>query len=177
MIAGAAVRSTQVRQVPHFSVVIATFNAARWIVPTIRSALDQTYRNFEIIVVGDGCTDNTADVVDSHFADSVRWMNLARNSGGQSTPNNEGIRLARGTHIAYLGHDDIWSRRHLEQLARVVREHDPVSRSAAPSSMAAGVLLLPDNGAVRRSQRARAGVLSPSSFAHRRDLVDRIGPA
>jgi hypothetical protein len=67
----------------------------------------------------------TRVVLASHFGHRIHWKNLDRNSGGQSTPNNEGIRLARGTHIAYLGHDDIWSRRHLEQLAGVVRERDP----------------------------------------------------
>jgi glycosyltransferase involved in cell wall biosynthesis len=161
---------------PHFSVVIAAYNAARWIVPTIRSALDQTYRDFEIIVVGDGCTDDTADVVAAHFADSVRWTNLARNSGGQSTPNNEGIRLARGTHVAYLGHDDIWSRRHLEQLAGVVRECDPdfavsgaVYHGPPGSSYYQTTGLFDDPGAPERE------FFPPSSFAHRRDLVDRIG--
>src|SRR6185369_6617224 len=103
--------------VPRFSVVIAAYNSAAWIVTTVRSALRQTLRAEEIIVVGDGCTDATGDILATHFPDEVRWTNLARNSGGQSTPNNEGIRLARGTHIAYLGHDDVWSPHHLERLA------------------------------------------------------------
>ena len=176
MIAGIATGSTQIRQMPHFSVVIATFNAARWIVPTIHSALDQTYRDFEIIVVGDGCTDDTADVVASHFADSVRWTNLVRNSGGQSTPNNEGIRLARGTHIAYLGHDDIWSRRHLEQLAGVVRERDPdFAVSGAVFHGPPGSCYYQTTGLFDDPSAPEREFFPPSSFAHRRDLVDRIG--
>src|SRR6266480_1764706 len=106
---------------PHFSVVIAAFNAARWIVPTVRSALDQTSADHEIIVIGDVCTDQTGEVLISNFGNAVRWKNLDHNSGGQSYPNNEGVRLSRGTHIAYLGHDDIWSPRHLELLAGVIR--------------------------------------------------------
>ena len=161
---------------PHFSVVIAAYNAARWIVPTIRSALDQTYRDFEIIVVGDGCTDDTADVVATHFADSVRWTNLARNSGGQSTPNNEGIRLARGTHVAYLGHDDIWSRRHLEQLAGVVRECDPdFAVSGAIYHGPPGSCYYQTTGLFDDPSAPEREFFPPSSFAHRRDLVDRIG--
>lgn len=161
---------------PQFSVVIATFNAARWIVPTVRSALDQTFRNFEIIVVGDGCTDDTGDVLASHFGDGIRWKNLERNSGGQSVPNNEGIRLARGTHIAYLGHDDIWSPRHLEQLAEIVRAQDPdFAVSGAVYHGPPGSHFYQTTGIFDDPRAAETEFFPPSSFAHRRDVVDRIG--
>lgn len=161
---------------PHFSVVIAAFNAARWITPTIRSALDQTYRDFELIVVGDGCTDDTGDVLALNFGDSVRWRNLDRNSGGQSAPNNEGIRLARGTHIAYLGHDDIWSPRHLEQLAAVIRADDPdFAVSGALYHGPPGSCYYQTTGIFDDPSAPETEFFPPSSFAHRRAVVDRIG--
>ena len=89
-----------------FSVVIATFNRGRLILPTIESVLRQTRPAHEIIVVGDGCTDDTGEILAATFGDRVRWTNLERNLGSQAYANNEGIRLATGTHIAYLGHDD-----------------------------------------------------------------------
>jgi glycosyltransferase involved in cell wall biosynthesis len=113
------------RRQPFFSVVIASYNSAAWIKHTIRSVLEQTYRNFEIVVMGDGCTDGTEELLKTEFGKRIRWKNLPSNSGSQSAPNNEGIRLAHGSHIAYLGHDDIWSRYHLELLDGVVREQDP----------------------------------------------------
>src|SRR5664279_435498 len=110
---------------PRFSVVIAAYNAASWVVHSVRSALAQTCPASEVIVIGDGCTDATGDLIVANFGDRVRWKNLDVNSGGQSSPNNEGIRCSSGTHIAYLGHDDIWSPRHLERLSAVIRTHDP----------------------------------------------------
>ena len=79
----------------------------------MRSVLAQRYDNLELLVVGDGCTDNTEETVRSFRDPRVRWIGLAENSGGQSVPNNAGIEAARGEIIAYLGHDDLWLRDHL----------------------------------------------------------------
>ena len=161
---------------PHFSVVIAAFNAARWIVPTVRSALNQSYADYEIIVIGDGCTDQTGDILISNFGNAVRWKNLDRNSGGQSYPNNEGIRLSHGTHIAYLGHDDIWSPRHLEQLAGVMRtQKADFAVSGAVYHGPPGSRYYQITGIFDDPRTAEKEFFPPSSFAHRRDVVDRIG--
>jgi glycosyltransferase involved in cell wall biosynthesis len=163
--------------VPRFSVVIAAYNAAAWIATTVRSALQQTHRAEEIIVVGDGCTDATGDILATHFGEAVRWTNLARNSGGQSIPNNEGIRLARGTHVAYLGHDDVWSPRHLERLAGVIEAQDPdFAVSGAVYHGPPGSRFYQITGRFDDPRVARREFFPPSSFAHRRDVVDRIGP-
>ena len=160
----------------HFSVVIAAFNAAAWIAHTVRSALNQTYRDYEVIVIGDGCTDQTGDILKSNFGDSVRWKNLDHNSGGQSYPNNEGIRLSRGTHIAYLGHDDIWSPHHLERLAGVVLAKNPdFAVSGAVYHGPPGSRYYNITGIFDDPRTAEKEFFPPSSFAHRRDVVDRIG--
>jgi glycosyltransferase involved in cell wall biosynthesis len=164
------------QRMPHFSVVIAAFNAARWILATVSSALNQTYADYEIIVIGDGCTDATGDILISNFGSAVRWKNLDRNSGGQSYPNNEGIRLSRGTHIAYLGHDDIWSPRHLEQLASVIRTQNPdFAVSGAVYHGPPGSRYYQITGIFDDPRTAEKEFFPPSSFAHRRDVVDRIG--
>jgi glycosyltransferase involved in cell wall biosynthesis len=161
---------------PRFSVVIAAFNAAKWIVPTVRSALGQTYPAWEILVIGDGCTDATDEILASHFGSAVRWKNLDRNSGGQSYPNNEGIRLSVGTHIAYLGHDDIWSPHHLEQLAGVAREHDPdFAVSGAVYHGPPGSRYYQITGMFDDPRAAENEFFPPSSFAHRRNIVERTG--
>jgi len=161
---------------PFFSVVIAAFNSATWIVSTVRSALRQTYADFEIIVVGDGCSDRTGEILRSNFGDAIQWKNLDRNSGGQSFPNNEGIRLARGTHVAYLGHDDIWSPRHLEQLATLIRTDDPdFAVSGAVCYGPPGSRYYHTTGIFDDPRTAEEEFFPPSSFAHRRDIVKRIG--
>lgn len=100
---------------PLVTVVIATYNRADTLKYAIESVLWQTFRNFELWVVGDCCTDHTEKVVQSFSHDPrVNWHNLPQNSGYQSKPNNEGIRRSRGKYIAYLNHDDIWLPNHLE---------------------------------------------------------------
>ena len=162
---------------PRFSVVVAAYNAAAWIVPALTSALRQTRPADEIIVVGDGCTDATGELIASTFGDAVRWTNLARNSGGQSVPNNEGIRLSRGTHVAYLGHDDVWSPHHLERLAGVVDASDPdFAVSGAVLHGPPGSRFYQITGMFDDPGVAAREFFPPSSFAHRRDVVGRIGP-
>ena len=70
-----------------------------------------------MLVVGDGCSDDSEQVVAAIGDPRVRWINLPSNNGHQSAPNNEGLRQARGEIVAYLGHDDLWLPRHLELLA------------------------------------------------------------
>ncbi len=100
---------------PLVTVVIATYNRAETLRYAIESVLWQTYKNFELWVIGDCCTDHTEAVVRSFSHDPrVNWYNLPQNSGYQSKPNNEGIRRGKGSHIAYLNHDDIWLPNHLQ---------------------------------------------------------------
>jgi hypothetical protein len=101
---------------PAISVVIATYNRSRALGYAIESVLGQTFRDWELIVVGDACTDDTAEVV-ARYASAdprVRFVNLERNWGEQSGPNNVGRALARAPLIAYLSHDDIWLPHHLK---------------------------------------------------------------
>lgn len=99
---------------PLVTVVIATYNRAETLKYAIESVLWQTYKNFEVWVIGDCCTDHTEQIVQSFSHDPrVNWYNLPQNSGYQSKPNNEGIRRSKGEYIAYLNHDDIWLPNHL----------------------------------------------------------------
>jgi hypothetical protein len=107
---------------PRVSVIIATYNWSSVLRYSIASALGQDFTDLEVLVVGDGCTDDSADVAASFGDARVRWHNLPKNSGNQSAPNNEGLRLARGEYVAYLGHDDIWHPRHLSLLVSVLDE-------------------------------------------------------
>ena len=162
---------------PGFSVVIATYNRGALIVPTIESALRQTCPPTEILVIGDGCTDDTEAVLATHFDDRVQWHNLPENSRSQSFPNNEGIRRALGSHIAYLGHDDIWSRDHLAALAGVIEK-------TQADIAVSGTIFYPPEGAdhwrltgIFDDPEAPAReFFPPSSLAHPRDLTERIGP-
>jgi len=99
---------------PRVSVIIATYNWSSVLPYSIGSVLRQTMTDFELLVVGDGCTDDSEQVVAGIADPRVRWINLPVNTRHQSGPNNEGLRQARGEFIAYLGHDDLWLPHHLE---------------------------------------------------------------
>ncbi len=99
--------------VPVVSVILATYNRSRVLAHAIDSVRSSTLADWELIVVGDHCTDNTAEVVASFDDPRITFINLPKNCGEQSGPNNEGVRVARGRYIAYLNHDDMYFPDHL----------------------------------------------------------------
>lgn len=108
---------------------MATYNWAPVLPYSIGSVLDQTHADFELLVVGDGCTDESEAVVASIGDPRVRWINLPANTGHQSGPNNEGLRRSSGNVVAFCGHDDLWLPHHLATLVPVIAE----GRAAAHS--------------------------------------------
>lgn len=87
------------------SVIIPAFNASRYIRHTLRSVLDQDYRNVEIIVVNDGSTDDTEESV-REFGGQVRY--LRKKNGGQGSARNAGMAVACGEFFAFVDADDLW---------------------------------------------------------------------
>ena len=79
---------------PLVSVVIATYNWSEVLRWAIRSVRGQSYPHWELIVVGDRCTDDSEAVVESFGDPRIRWHNRERNAGSQSLPNNDGIAMA-----------------------------------------------------------------------------------
>jgi len=98
---------------PRISVVIATYNASHLLRYAIASVLHQDLQDFEIVVVGDHCTDDTEAVVAAFEDPRIRFRDLPRNSGQQATPNNAGVAAARGEYVAFLNHDDLYLPHHL----------------------------------------------------------------
>lgn len=88
------------------SIVIPTFNSAEYIVETISSLLEQDYDDYEIILVDDGSTDNTKEVIAPYLNDRVRYI-YQGNSGGPAKPRNVGIANAKGEFIFFFDSDDI----------------------------------------------------------------------
>lgn len=103
------------------SVVIPLFNKEHSISATLQSVLDQTYDDFEVVVVDDGSTDNSAVVV-SGFTDK-RIRLIRKSNGGVSSARNEGILEAKGEYIAFLDGDDIWDSHYLEQLVKLIIDY------------------------------------------------------
>lgn len=108
---------------PLVSVVIPAYNKGDIIKETIDSALAQTYPNIEIIVINDGSTDNTAEIVKSIKDDRIKYY-YQPNSGLPAKPRNKGVELAKGEYVAFLDHDDLWMENKLEKQISII-EKDP----------------------------------------------------
>src|SRR4051794_24618539 len=153
---------------PLVTVIIATYNWSAVLPFAIDSVLAQSMSNFELLVVGDGCTDDSETVVTSIPDPRIRWINLPRNTGHQAGPNNRGLSEARGTFVAYLGHDDIWLPHHLECMV------------AALETSGAGVAysllsrIVPGKRVGSPALPAPGGA-PPSCTVYRRSVTERIG--
>lgn len=101
------------------SVIIPTYNRAKSIGTAIGSILNQTWQDFEIIVVDDGSTDHTKQVVEEFGDDRIRYVYLEQNSGA-SHARNTGIGLAESEFIAFLDSDDEWLPEKLEKQMQVM---------------------------------------------------------
>ncbi len=115
--------SGQTLRTPSVSVVIATYNRAGLLKETIESVLKQTFRDFELIVVDDGSTDDTEEVLKS-YGDRLRF--LRQENRGPSAARNLGISLARASWISIQDSDDICAPSHLETLYRFVEKNPDV---------------------------------------------------
>jgi glycosyltransferase involved in cell wall biosynthesis len=112
---------------PKISVIIPTYNRANFIRNTIISVINQTYTDWELLVIDDGSTDNTHEIVDEFInKDSRIKYFYQENSGGPSSPKNLGIEKAEGVYVAFLDSDDEWFPTKLEeQLAVFENSNNP----------------------------------------------------
>jgi glycosyltransferase involved in cell wall biosynthesis len=102
--------------VPMVSVIVPTYNRGYCIAACLRSVLDQSFKNFEIIVVDDASKDDTRAQVDSVGDPRIRYVAHEKNKGGAAA-RNSGIRVAGGEFIAFLDSDDYW---HPEKLDKQI---------------------------------------------------------
>lgn len=175
---------------PRVTVVTPTYQAGRWVRQCIESVLSQTFADWELIVVDDGSTDGTPDLVESYRDPRVRCVRLPhRGLRGLAATYNAALRLGRGDLVAVLEGDDFWP---ADKLAVQVRGFDD---PAVQLSWGAGFEVEAD-GRVRKVSRgapvdgldrrvptgelfrqlSRSYVLSPSiTVMARRAALDRIG--
>ena len=111
---------------PKVSVIIPAYNSERFLDRTIRSVINQTYKNWELLVVDDGSTDNTKEIIKSwgQKDERIRGIFLEQNSGAPAHPKNVGIQNSKGKYIAFLDHDDEWLPTKLEKQIELFEESD-----------------------------------------------------
>lgn len=105
------------------SVVIPTYNYGKYIKCAIESVLKQTYKDFEIVVVDDGSTDNTKEILYQYFS-QIQYYHIQ--NSGPAHARNFGIENSKGKYIAFLDADDIWVNTKLEKQIEVFRKNKEV---------------------------------------------------
>lgn len=108
---------------PTFTVIVTSYNYERFIGQAVQSVLDQTYRDFEVIVVDDGSTDGSLDIL-RRFGDAI--TTICQTNKGKSAALNAGVASSRGKYLAFLDSDDYWPRDSLAARVAAFERHPEV---------------------------------------------------
>lgn len=103
-----------------FSIIIPLYNKENYIKETLTTALNQSFSNFEIIIVNDGSSDNSVEQVKLFNDERIRLIN--QNNQGVSVARNKGIEEAKSDLIVFLDADDLWMDNHLEELKKLYHD-------------------------------------------------------
>ena len=107
-----------------FSIILPTFNRAHMIHLAIESVLNQTYKDLELIIIDDGSTDKTKDIIDKYIEKDNRVKYLHQKNKERSAARNKGIKEAIGDWICFLDSDDIYHTNHLEEFKNLIKKTD-----------------------------------------------------
>lgn len=109
------------KRMPFFSVVIPLYNKENWIEHTLNSVLNQTFDDYEIIIVNDGSTDRSQEIVMQFTNAKIKYF--SKENQGVSVARNFGIEKATANYIAFLDADDLWFSNHLAHLRALIEKH------------------------------------------------------
>ncbi len=105
------------------SIIMPSWNTGRFIAESINSVINQTYANWELLIVDDCSTDNTDEVVASFKDDRIRYFKNEKNQGAALT-RNKALREAQGEWIAFLDSDDLWRPEKLEKMLAFMKSNN-----------------------------------------------------
>ena len=167
---------------PSVSVVMPTFNRAELIVESIQSVIAQTYRDWELLVVDDGSTDDTIERIDALGDPRIRVLKQAR-IGNSAKLRNIGVEAARGDYVAFLDSDDLWDPSKLEiqiealsseEGAWCYTEHHLVDARGTPMPLRSG-RFTPASGRIARQLMADETGASIITCVAPRMLLRQLG--
>lgn len=146
---------------PNFSIIIPTYQRAGFLPTAINSVLSQTYQDYEIIIIDDGSTDDTKEVVSQFKDQRIRYFK--QENKGRSAARNHGIERTRGKYICFLDDDDYYLNDHLESI------HIRISQGDEP------ILILSDyrierNNEIVATKKVLGGIDDQVLFAWRESL-------
>ncbi len=105
------------------SIITPIYNGEKFVEQTIQSVFAQTYDNYEWIIVDDGSTDKSYEVIEKNAGHDKRVKLLKQKNGGSAAARNAGIRIANGQYIVLLDADDLWDPEFLESQLKFMNDH------------------------------------------------------
>ncbi len=156
---------------PAISVVIPMYNSEKYIGECLDSILNQTFQNFEVIVVDDCSTDSSYSIVESYkekFGGRLTLAKMEKNSGGGALPRNKGLSLSRGEYIFFVDSDDMITKTALEDLCALLRKYN------ADIVYCEKFYAVDDDGANMRVQSYQRGGFVDKPTFDTEDLSERV---
>lgn len=157
------------------SIIIPVYNGERYVSEAIDSVLNQTYKDFEIIVIDDGSKDDTLNIL-MRYVEKIKWK--TQENKGQASAINKGIKMAKGKYIAYLDADDVCLPERFENQVKYLDEHPDVGL------VYADFYQTDENGKIRRTVKSRPpdnfvllqeDYIGRSTCMHKRECLDEVG--
>ena len=116
---------------PQVSIITPLYNGERYIAEAIESALKQTFDDFELLIVNDGSTDSSREIVE-HYLDDPRVRYFEKENGGVASARNFALQKAKGEWIGFLDQDDMWLPHKLEQQIDYINKNPEISLLHSP---------------------------------------------
>ena len=108
-----------------FSVIIPLYNKVPYVKKALETVCAQTYRDYEIIVINDGSTDNSVVVADEYLkaTDGIDYQIISQQNAGVGATRNSGVAASSGDYLAFLDADDWWEPTYLEKMAQLIEDY------------------------------------------------------
>ncbi len=165
-----------------FSVVVTVYNKENYILKTLQSVCKQNFKDFELLIINDGSTDNSLkEIAKIEFENKTVITTVNK---GVSAARNTGIEKANGKYLAFLDGDDLWSPLHLEKIKEAIDSYpDATVFSNASCTLTNGRIKQHDYAVTSKIPRiynyfkasTKASILHPSSVVIRKSLYEKIG--
>lgn len=107
-----------------FSIIVPVYNVEKYIDKCLKSIKDQTYSNYEVIIVNDGSPDNSCEIIDKYCKKDSRFIHYKKKNGGLSDARNYGVKKASGNYLVFVDSDDYISKDLLEKIDLVITKDD-----------------------------------------------------
>ena len=172
-----------------FSVVICTYNYAHLLPNALKSVAGQTLQDFELLIIDDGSTDNTEEVAEMFRPQFQDFRYVKKPHAGPADARNAGVHAAKGTHVAFLDGDDLWSPHYLSTMREPLSSHPETGLA-----LCEGITVRSENGMITDAAPDRGfpslcgpvhsprdlfqiiQAVAPSGLVFSKELYNRTGP-